>query len=493
MGLVLNHPELFNDIGDVVRMFDPCPVTLTQDRTGRVLIHEVKKEEDRWRQRAELWEEGKLTAYEEREDPIPGGRPLIQKRIFRRAAKLCVYDLMRKATGKTLPWGSLTGVRPGKLFRDLAGQEGPEGAERILRETYDVSPAKIGLLRRIYSEQKPFLDSTDVRDVDVYIGVPFCRTRCVYCSFAAYAGVKEDLKTRYVDTLLREMEGVWQPLGDRLRVRSVYVGGGTPTALPVRELRRILQKAHALFDPMPEFTVEAGRPDTLNPEVFAMLKGEGVDRICINPQTMNPKTLQIIGREYGEGEIERAFDEARKAGFSWINMDVIAGLPGETAEDFEKTLARIRQLAPENLTVHTLAIKRASELKERLREYALAPVTEVERMLELSCETADALSMEPYYLYRQKYMTGNLENVGWGKKGSYCVYNIDTMEELTSNLAFGAGAITKRYFKKDNRIERAPNVRNLGDYFSRTDEMIDRKIKLFDPSVDIEGGRTYND
>jgi oxygen-independent coproporphyrinogen-3 oxidase len=285
----------------------------------------------------------------------------------------------------------------------------------------------------------------------------------------------------YLDALKKDItlgSGIVRDAG--LNVRSIYIGGGTPTSLDRNELDGLL--CHTLKSyggSGREFTVEAGRPDTIDKDKLSVLKDHGVTRISINPQSMNEKTLTCIGRSHTAGDIEGAFRLARDAGFNTINMDIIAGLPGEDPDDFQYTLDRVSEFAPENLTVHTLAIKRSSLLKQRLLEYPLPGPDEAEAMVGNAASTAARLRMQPYYMYRQKYMRGNLENVGYSVPGAECVYNIDMMEETTSIMAHGAGAMSKRVFDREQRVERIPAPKDIGTYINKTSELSSRKAKLF--------------
>ena len=313
----------------------------------------------------------------------------------------------------------------------------------------------------------------------VYIGIPFCTTRCTYCSFSSGELGKGKLVEPYLDALFREMEecsGMIAATGRQLR--AVYVGGGTPTSLNEEQLKRLLDKMMQCFPGAMEYTVEAGRPDTITPGKLAAIKAAGVGRISINPQTMNDETLRIIGRAHTAQQVIDAYAMARLAGIHHINMDVIAGLPGETVADFARTMDFAKQLRPESLTVHTLAIKRSTRL--HFENYRFPTGVEAAQMVQLGLDTARALGMQPYYLYRQKNMAGNQENIGYAIPGHACQYNVDIMEETTHILALGAGGISKRVYEDEGHIGRAPNVANIEHYIARVDEMIQRKRELFE-------------
>lgn len=447
---------------------------------------------------------------------------LHRKRAARRLCKQSLYDLCRKAMGIQPPWGSLTGVRPTHLMREaLAEGLTPEEAVRRLREDFDVTAEKAELLARIAGVQAEMPAPGDAW-MDVYIGIPFCTTRCAYCSFSSGEIGDGRLVAPYLAALEREMRAGAELLRESgKRLRAVYVGGGTPTALPEREFRQLLEGMMTSFGGAMEYTVEAGRPDTISRDKLRAIREAGVGRISINPQTMNDRTLLLIGRAHTAKQVREAYALAREEGIRHINMDVIAGLPGENPADFARTMAEAESLRPESLTVHTLAIKRSSpwgekqtaeknrqeEARRKAGEAGASDTGEtgekpaparpsprnvgsagrgllptgpaVEEMVRLGRDTAAGMGMRPYYLYKQKYMAGNLENTGYALPGHECVYNVDIMEETSHILALGAGAISKRIYPDEGHIGRAPNVSNIETYIQRLDEMIGRKRELF--------------
>lgn len=416
--------------------------------------------------------------------PIPRGleedrRALVHKRLQKRLCKLTLYDLLKELTGLHPPWGSLTGIRPTRLvYENLAAGMSLEGAAEALVRDFDLLPEKAALLRRIVAVQQT-LPMPRAREADLYISIPFCRTRCAYCSFPGEALGKGAAAPGYLAALFGEMEATARLMEEAgLRLRALYIGGGTPTALGEADFEQLLEQACRFFPHPAEFTVEAGRPDTITQGKLEGMLAHGANRISVNPQTMNDQTLRRVGRDHTAAQTRQAFALARRLGFANINMDVIAGLPGEDWEDFARSMADIAAMDPESLTVHTLAIKRSSRLN--LERAALPQGEEAARMVREGERAALALGMEPYYLYRQKYMAGQQENVGYAKAGKACLYNVDIMEENTSILALGAGAISKRVFPdRELRIERAPNVSNVAEYVSRAEEMMDRKRALF--------------
>ena len=424
---------------------------------------------------------GSLSA--ERSCPIPSEadpnlQALHRRRAARRLCKQVFYDLLRKMTGIHPPWGSLTGVRPTHLMLEALGEGlSPEDAVRRLVTEYDVTLPKAELLAEIAAVQRKLPAPGDAF-MDVYIGIPFCTTRCAYCSFSSGEIGNGKLVPPYMDALEKEIRACAPLIRESGRsLRALYVGGGTPTALPEKDFRRLLGLILECFPGACETTVEAGRPDTLSRGKLRAVREAGISRISINPQTMNDRTLQVIGRAHTAQQIRDAYALAREEGIPHINMDVIAGLPGEEEPDFARTMEEAVRLHPESLTVHTLAIKRSSRMS--LENAPLPDGEKTARMVELGLQTGRSLGMEPYYLYRQKYMAGNLENTGYALPGHACLYNVDMMEETSHILALGAGGISKRIWPDEGHITRAPNVSNIPDYISRVDEMIRRKFDLF--------------
>ena len=404
---------------------------------------------------------------------------LHRKRAARRLVRQTLYDLCREVTGIHPPWGSLTGIRPTHLMYEAIGLGlTGDAAKNYVIENFDVQPDRADILWEIAQVQGQLPPPAD-RWMDVYIGIPFCTTRCTYCSFSSGELGKGKLVEPYLTALFREMEkcsGMIAATGRTLR--AVYVGGGTPTSLNEDQLKRLLDKMMACFPGAMEYTVEAGRPDTITPGKLAAIKAAGVGRISINPQTMNDETLRIIGRAHTAQQVIDAYAMARAAGIYHINMDVIAGLPGETVADFARTMEYAKQLRPESLTVHTLAIKRSTRL--HFENYRFPTGVEAAEMVNLGLQTARALGMQPYYLYRQKNMAGNQENIGYAIPGHACQYNVDIMEETSHILALGAGGISKRVYEDEGHIGRAPNVANIEHYIARVDEMVQRKRELFE-------------
>ena len=477
--LTTNQPELTNDLADVVRLFFGMEKIAPEGDGELVLTHTFADEGEAWRQTVALAAGEKRLQREDTRPACPPDDRLRWERLRRRHAKLTLYALLREYTGIRPPWGSLTGIRPTKVARQLI-EEGtaPENVAASLEAIYDVSPAKANLAADILGAQRGIWQWGDDGAYDVYIGIPFCRTRCLYCSFFSADLRKPGRVQGYVQALLAEIEALGRTMNGR-SPRAIYVGGGTPTSIPLELLRAIIHATREAFPGVGELTVEAGRPDCVGPETMAMLAAEGVGRISINPQTMNDETLAVIGRGHTAADVLRAYREAREAGIREINMDLIVGLPGEGVAQMERTLAALAPLDMDNLTVHTLAIKHSSRLNERLADYPLPGDEEAARMLELCHAFARARGMEPYYMYRQKYMRGNLENVGYALPGAACVYNIDMMEETHHIVALGAGAVSKRMFYGENRHQRFPNPKSVEHYCANIDGLIERKIAFF--------------
>ena len=398
--------------------------------------------------------------------------------VDRNAEKRALYAMLSEKTGMTLDWGILVGVRPSKLYRELSEKLGREGAEAKLRADYLVSDEKIQLLSDTYDTQMACKYDTDPAAVSVYAGIPFCPTRCLYCSFTSNK-FRKDASVKYMEALKKEIAAV-KDIFDKKGwyAESIYIGGGTPTSLDDEEFEVLLSevKGNFLTDKTREFTVEAGRPDTITASKLALIKGYGADRISINPQSMKQHTLDLIGRSHSPEQIIEAFKLAKAAGIDTINADLIAGLPEEDESDFRKSLDAVLSLGANNVTVHTLAVKRASRLIEEDPGLGRRQAETVRKMLETAKNTLYSLDFRPYYLYRQKNMAGNFENVGYCTKGLASVYNIRIMDENQSNIALGAGGISKLYFAEQNRVERIANVSNYEIYIDRIDEMIDRKV-----------------
>ena len=395
---------------------------------------------------------------------------------FRTLIKVATYDCLSKHYDKQMPWGALTGIRPTKIASDLhnAGNNIFE-VRNILQQKYRVSFEKAQLAVQVVLNQKGL--DYNPNEVCLYINIPFCTSKCSYCSFiSAEIGKIEQFVTPYVDALIKEIKASLQLIYKKhYWVKAIYIGGGTPTSLPENELDRLLDSIVFPYD-IKEFTVEAGRPDTITKEKLDILKKHKVTRISVNPQTFNDAVLKKIGRNHTSMDTLKGYKLATLYDFK-INMDLIAGLPGDTLKSFKETVNIALELCPDNLTVHTLALKRASEFAIKNEDIFKKPLTE--KMMDYAETEIPKLGYEPYYLYRQKNQVGNLENVGYYLGDSKCVFNIDSMEEKSTIIACGANAISKRIFTSENRIERHANIKDIPLYIQRIDEMIEKKEELF--------------
>lgn len=400
---------------------------------------------------------------------------------YKDGLKQFLYRVFSQETGKTLPWGNLTGIRPTKIAYTML-EEGISEKDIItfLQEKHYVSEEKSKLSVQIACREREILSNIHYKGgYSLYIGIPFCPTTCLYCSFTSFAiGAWRSQVDAYIDCMIQEMEYVAECYQDKI-LDTVYIGGGTPTTLEAQQLDRLLGKLKELFDftTVKEFTVEAGRADSITIEKLEVLYRYGVSRISVNPQTMKQETLDIIGRKATVEQVIEAYKMARKAGFENINMDLILGLPGEREEDVQHTIEQVIKLAPDSLTVHSLAIKRASRLNQWIQEHGMITLYNTEETMKIAMQGAEKLGMEPYYLYRQKNMSGNFENVGYARPGKFGIYNILIMEEVQTIVALGAGSITKRVYP-NGRIERCDNVKDIAQYIERIGEMIERKRKL---------------
>lgn len=396
-----------------------------------------------------------------------------------------LFILLREKTGKILPWGILIGIRPSKIVLKLINEGFSKREIREkMKDEFFVSLDKIDLSYEVALKERELLQKVDtLNTVDLYIGMPFCPSRCLYCSFASNVYTGNRFKDEYLRLLQVEIETIKEYIDDSgLMVNTVYFGGGTPTAVSDDEFETVMKSIHDNFVEgrnILEFTVEAGRVDSINGKKLEIMKTYGTTRISINPQTMSDDTLRIIGRNHDSSAIVRIFNLAREYGFDNINMDMILGLPGETIDDVEHTLLEIRKLSPESITVHGLALKRASRLYEDYilnRKYPLPSQEEMNLMYRRTEETARSLGLLPYYMYRQKNMVGNLENVGYAKEGFENLYNIVMIEEVKTVIAMGADGISKKI--KNGKVSRFPNFKGLNDYTERFQEMMDNKMNF---------------
>lgn len=401
------------------------------------------------------------------------------RKVRKNKLKQVLYKLLSQATGQTLPWGNLTGIRPTKIAMGLieSGMSNAQAAE-YMRNTYFTSNEKTALAITIANRERELLKDIDYENgYSLYVGIPFCPSICLYCSFSSSPLERwRGQVDAYLDALLKELDFIAEAMRDKV-LDTIYIGGGTPTTLEPYQIRRLLSHISEKFpvEQVKEYTVEAGRPDSITREKLQALREFPVTRISVNPQTMNQATLDLIGRKHTVEDTRHAFALARECGFDNINMDLIVGLPGEQKEDVQRTLEEIKKLDPDSLTVHSLAVKRAARLNMFKDQYQEMGFINNQEIMNLAMEYAHDCQMGPYYLYRQKNMCGNLENIGYAKVDKAGIYNILIMEEKQSILAAGAGASTKFVFQNGERIERAENVKDVANYISRIDEMIERK------------------
>lgn len=451
-----NLPDFESDLREVLNMF--C------DGDAVKIRHRFTEGENKFVNTVTV--NGKVYAYGNLVRGANG--ELERKRLIKRYAKLSLYKGLSKFFGRELPWGALTGIRPTKLAYAQIEENGEFSS--FFTDVMKVSPEKTDLTRAVIDAQKGVYEKND-DNADFFAFIPFCPSRCRYCSFisADVNGARKHLD-EYVDALVDEINYSARFVK---KLRSIYVGGGTPVVLSNERLKRVLGAIDKINTGV-EYTVEAGRPDCINRENLEILKDFGVTRICINPQTFLNKTLESFGRKHtAEDVVEKYF--MAKDDFD-VNMDLIAGLNGETYDDFKFSIDKAISLSPDNITVHTLCIKKGSYLAE---EESRLSDEDVGKMVDYARSALEKAGYSPYYLYRQKYMAGNLENVGYAKPGKVCVYNVDIMEEISSNVACGANAISKRVFNGGERIEREASPKDVATYLNKLAIIKERKSKLF--------------
>ena len=477
LGILLNDPSYEQDIRELMMAFYP----------GETFAHE--KQDD-----VRMYVEGvyngagefclRILCDDRTEDERTFHLDYSNRLAAKTAIKRELYNMLSKRTGKELPWGTLTGIRPTKiaLTRLYEGWTEDE-IRKYMADTYLTSREKIDLSVEIAEREKNLLSRVDYENgYSLYVGIPFCPTTCLYCSFTSFPiGAWRGKMHLYLEALFKELEYVAHQMKGKT-LDTIYFGGGTPTALEAEELDAILTKIEETFDlsAVKEFTVEAGRPDSITEEKLRTLRAHGITRISINPQTMKQATLDLIGRRHTVEKVKEQFRLARELGFDNINMDLIIGLPEEDINDVRDTMEQIRELAPDSVTVHSLAIKRAARLNIFRERYAGLKIENTQEMIDLTASCACLMGLVPYYLYRQKNMAGNFENVGYAAPDKECIYNILIMEERQTIVACGAGTTTKVIFPKENRLERVENVKDVEQYISRIDEMIERKQKMLE-------------
>lgn len=469
MKIETNYDAINNEIFDIVRLF------YLDSEPDINIFHEMTIEDEKVKNYCKITSGETITESQTDNVLKQCDDGLSKKRMLKRFAKLCIYKAFSKHLNKNLPWGSLTGIRPTKLAYDLI-EEGVEShlIKETLMQTFLVSEQKAGLVAKILNNQNCIIKNDNL--IDLYVNIPICPSRCVYCSFISseLSRVKKIIPD-YLEALIKEIREVKKIIAQKAYVvRTIYIGGGTPTSLEADELELLLSE---LAYPVNEFTVECGRPDTITAEKLEVLKKNNVTRICINPQTFNNKTLKAIGRSHTVEQVFDAYKLALQYDFD-INMDLIAGLPNEKFTHFRKSIDTAIELSPHNITVHTLSIKQGSNIKNEVE--IDKDNDEISKMVDYAYKKLTENSYKPYYMYRQKNQLKGLENVGYMQSGKICIFNVDSMEESSTIIACGANAISKRIFHLENRIERQANNKFIEDYIKNIDEMIARKKVLFE-------------
>ena len=479
--ITVNHEMFAYDIYHITKAFFPGEEIEQQlEETSLNAIHILLQNEEKGAQCIVV-----------KEDEVS---VIIDRKLKKRHVNQKIYRWLSDITGKTLSWGIMTGVRPTKPMMQLLEQGmSEEDVVSWMQDTYCVTEEKAKLGVRVARKEQDLLAQLDYKDgYSLYIGIPFCPTTCSYCSFTSYSIAEWSHRVdEYLDAVCKELAFI-ASVSKHKKLNTIYIGGGTPTTLTQEQLDRLLTflESNFSYKDLKEITVEAGRPDSITKEKLEVLKAHGIERISINPQTMQQKTLDIIGRKHTVEDIHRVYQMARELGFANINMDLIAGLPEESVEDMEDTLKQILEMKPDSLTVHALAMKRASRLSKEQKQISDKDTYEtLSKMIERASQYAGEMELEPYYLYRQKNIAGNFENVGYAKVDKAGIYNILIMEEKQSIVAVGAGASTKIVLPDEKviidektgnakKIVRTENVKDVEQYISRIDEMIKRKGEL---------------
>lgn len=473
LDFVSTHLEFQNDYMDIVRAFYPHVVV--EEGADKLCLSLEKIGESKYECSIGFKDKKQKTDFciDQRFLPSKEDKQydIKYRAQLKRNSKVALYVFLSDITGVKLPYGSLTGIRPTKLYHELI-EKGID-ADDYFKNVLKVSEEKTSLVRDICSNQRDFYDVKE-DEVDLFVNIPICVSRCVYCSFiSAQLDKVKKLVEPYTDLLVKEIKASKDIIkANGLKVRSVYIGGGTPTSLDEKNFKRVVEEAAV---DCREYTVEAGRPDTINPQKLEIMANAGVTRISVNPQTFNQKTLDLIGRKHTVDDIYRVYEEAKKHKFD-VNTDLIAMLPEESFEDFKYSLDCALKLSPANITVHTLALKKGSTLK--VEGYDNTGEETANKMVDYARYTLCDGGYAPYYMYKQKYMSGNLENVGYCKDNKACIYNIDIMEEICGIMANGAGGISKRLFTKD-RLERLANPKGLDVYLQRGNKILEDKEKFF--------------
>ncbi len=470
--LLINTPEEYS-AREMISAHIPkikIEITDTIPTDEDYVISEISESDDYYTYTAKLFFKGQLFS-----------SSCTQQEYSKLFVKKSINDVFKKALNTDLPWGLITGIRPSKMARELNEKNmSYTDIKKRFMSRYECSPQKADLAIEVAQREQKLINTIVPNSVSLYVGIPFCPTRCLYCSFTSQSiKFSNTLTEPYMEALYKEIKYTAELIKQNgLILDTVYIGGGTPTAISDNQLNTLLNTINTQFDlsSLREYTLEAGRPDTITEEKLRIISQNGISRISINPQTMNQKTLDIIGRRHTPEQVIDSYNLASKLGFKHINMDLIAGLPEETECDFENTLNKIIPLNPQSITVHTMSIKRGSFLDEKYSMYTPVASETVNNMLSMASNEMKKIGKSPYYMYRQKNMLGNLENVGYCDKGHECLYNIFIMEEVQSIYAIGAGASTK--IIDGDKIDRIFNVKEVSEYIKRIDEMLERKDVL---------------
>lgn len=482
MNLVIINHDYHYELENLLRLFFPNEkIEVTNEKNGddRFVLTEIQKDENGATVSITLCFGEILFEKEQFSFSNKLADETEESFLERKTAQL-LFKLLQKATGYTPPWGILTGVRPAKLMTNLSSSWGEEMAKEYFSKELFVSDEKISLASSVAKKEQPIIQKSEKNSFSLYVSIPFCPTRCSYCSFVSHSNESaKKLMPDYVKLLCKEIEETGKIAKKlSLKLESVYIGGGTPTALTAEFLKDVTDAIGKNFNITEncEYTIEAGRPDSVTDEKLEVIKKSGAKRISINPQTFSDSVLEAIGRKHTSAMTETAMFKAREHGFKNINMDLIAGLPTDNFESFKNTLSKTLSFEPENVTVHTLALKRSSTLVTEEKEKGSA--AEAQKMLSFAFKTLTENGYEPYYMYRQSKCLGNLENVGWAKRGYECRYNVYMMEECHTVLACGAGAVTKLRSPNSGVIERIFNFKYPYEYINRFDELLDRKKRV---------------
>ena len=470
----------------VIRIFFPSERVIegkSSDEPERYVFCEVAEREDEVRYYCRAVINGKNEEYSFFYPKNEDDSDSLRERLLAKA----MLKVLTAVTGIVPPWGILTGIRPSKLMRKYISESGVDNARRIFTDFFEASEEKTALAESVALTENRVVEESDKRSFSLYISIPFCPTRCSYCSFVSHSVESaKKLIPDYVKCLCEEIRHTAEIVKEaELKLETVYIGGGTPTSLDAEYLEEITDTVNTCFDMkrVKEFTVEAGRPDTIDEKKLTVLKNAGVSRISINPQTFSDSVLKAVGRCHTASDVIEKFHLARKMGFDNINMDFIAGLPTDTYESFCESLDKAIRLSPENITVHTLSVKRSSRMNQQGQEFCDEKVTE--KMVEYASAALTSGGYVPYYMYRQSKTSANLENVGWCKPSVPCLYNIYMMEEIHTVLAVGASAVTKLTLPESDALQRIFNYKYPYEYISDFSEMLERKkaVKPFYENV----------